>query len=301
MAKKKPTKEPEPEPEPEAAPEPEEVLAPAEYRPPMPSVEIMHPAVLGYKKGETGKMLWDPTLISPVCLGSIWEPAQPWVCLDSRVQHPASFMHHEDLTPGQAMDPTQIDMAMISPIFAGVALAKNKQTKARLSQRPQQPLVSASDQGKYLDDNVWPTLELALEKLQGALKYHIPVDVLDAYNGGRGGHDVQRVTHPGHAEEFDPLVWLSRYLGWYNPNTPSKYTRETAAIFIQRVFRGFLGRKEARAIRKARHVKRLAEERLALENKSATIIQAAYRGHSVRLFLRLGRTEDLVLGKALAT
>lgn len=301
MAKTKKAKEPEPEPEPEAPPEPEEVLAPAEYRPPMPSVEIIHPAVLGYKKGLTGKMLWDPTLISPVCLGSIWEPAPPWVCTDSRVQHPASFMHHEDLTPGQAMDPAQMDVSMISPIFAGVALAKNPSPKARLAQRAQQPLVSASDQGKYLDENVWPTLELALEKLQGALKYHIPRDVLDAYEGGRQGHETQRVSFPGHAEEFDPLSWLSRYLRWYNPNVPSRWTRETAAIQIQRVFRGFLGRKEARMIRMARHVQRLAEERLALENKSATTIQAAYRGHSVRLFLRLGRTEDLILGKALAT
>lgn len=218
----------------------------------------------------------------------IWEPAPPWVCTDSRVQHPASFMHHEDLTPGQAMDPAQMDVSMISPIFAGVALAKNPSPKARLAQRAQQPLVSASDQGKYLDENVWPTLELALEKLQGALKYHIPRDVLDAYEGGRQGHETQRVSFPGHAEEFDPLSWLSRYLRWYNPNVPSKWTRETAAIQIQRVFRGFLGRKEARMIRMARHVQRLAEERLALENKSATAIQAAYRGHSVRLFLRLG-------------
>lgn len=76
-----------------------------------------------YKKGETGKLLWDPTLISPVCLGSIWERDSPWVCLDSRVQHPASFMHHEDLTPGQAMDPATIDLAMISPIFAGTYVA----------------------------------------------------------------------------------------------------------------------------------------------------------------------------------
>jgi len=210
-------------------------------------------------------------------------------------------MHHEDLTPGQAMDPATIDLAMISPIFAGVALAKNAAPKSRLAQRPQQPLASASEQGKYLDENVWPTLELALEKLQGAIKYHIPGEVLDMYDGGRAGHAVQRVTYPGHAEQFDPLAWLSRYLMWYNPNIPSKWTPMSAAVMIQRHFRGYLGRREAREIRMARHVKKLAEERLALENKSATIIQAAYRGHSVRLFLRLGRTEDLVLGKALAT
>ena len=37
---------------------------------------------------------------------------------------------------------------------------------------------SSSAEGKYLDENVWPTLELGLEKLLNAVKYHVRDAVL---------------------------------------------------------------------------------------------------------------------------
>jgi hypothetical protein len=163
-------------------------------------------------------VVWDAALVSPVCLGAIWERALPWVCLDSRVVHPASFVHHADLTPGKALASQGLmDPAMVSPIFCGVAMNKNTPIPPKPTQRPQLPLISASNEGKYLDEHVWPTLELALEKLQNAMQYHIPKEVLDTYEGGHRGHAVQRVSYPGHAEEFDPLMWLSRYLTWFAP------------------------------------------------------------------------------------
>jgi hypothetical protein len=104
--------------------QPEEVLPPAEYPAAPPSVLDVHPAVMGYERGDTGDLIWDPSQTSAVCVGEVWERSRPWVCLDSRVLHPSSFTYHEDLSPAKKVDVATLDFAMTSPMFAGVGLTK---------------------------------------------------------------------------------------------------------------------------------------------------------------------------------
>ena len=82
------------------------------------------------------------------------------------------------------------------------------------------------------------------------------------------------------------------YLEWFNPNVPAKYTPVEAALKLQSFFRGYLSRKRVNKMRAVIAGAWAAEERRKLENKSATKIQALYRGHSVRLTLSLGMVVD---------
>jgi len=267
---------------------PEKKLPPVEYKQTKVSVEHTHPACLGHVPGQNGQLLWNPAKVSAVCLGSIWERKVPALWKDSRSAHPSTFGYHEDPAPGNAIDPAAYNPAMVSPIFAGAAMTENKPARTPAELRGLLPAQSSSAEGKYLDEQVWPTLELGLEKLLNAIKYHVPKDVVGSYPGGWNGADVQRVTKPRHAVDFDPLEWLATYLAWYNPNVPSKWTPETAATKVQSAYRGYRGRVRVNRLKEVIRLARAAADLAQLQNESATKIQALYRGHSVRLNLALG-------------
>lgn len=155
------------------------------------------------------------------------------------------------------------------------------------------PIVPTSTEAKYLEEKVWPTLEPAMERLLNALKYHMDPKDIDIFEGGWNDDSIHRVSRPELAQNFDPIAWLAQYLEWHNPNVPSRFTEDSAAIMIQCAVRKFKAKQELVRLKAEFAARKAAVDLERLRNKSATIIQACYRGHCVRLTLRLGRFEDL--------
>eukprot|EP00043_Microstomoeca_roanoka_P028945 m.20197 g.20197 ORF g.20197 m.20197 type:complete len:225 (+) comp8829_c0_seq1:228-902(+) len=156
-----------------------------------------------------------------------------------------------------------------------------------VSDRLFSPLLASSEEGKYLKEKLWPTLELALDKLTLAIKYHIPRDVRQQYQDP----GMARIRHPEHAINFRPIEWLATFLKRHNPYNPPALTPDAAAARIQAAFRGSQVRKRYKIQREeARHQKE--QELLAQRREAAAIkIQAVYRGHSVRLDLAMGKLQ----------
>mmetsp|Transcript_35743 Transcript_35743/g.93466 ORF Transcript_35743/g.93466 Transcript_35743/m.93466 type:complete len:246 (-) Transcript_35743:10-747(-) len=149
------------------------------------------------------------------------------------------------------------------------------------------PIQLASAEGRYLEEQVWPTLAPALEKLLLAVEYNTPKEVKERYPGGLHGPEVRRVTRPEDAE-FEPLQWLATYLDNYNPFQPSKFTPDTGALAIQCAWRQFLARR-IRGRKTAERDARVSAEALAQrQNAAATTIQALWRGYCVRQEIALG-------------
>lgn len=161
--------------------------------------------------------------------------------------------------------------------------------------RPIMPITSTSAEAVYLEEKVWPTLEPALERLLGAVRYHIDKADIAKLKGGPDDAQLHRVTRPELAKEFDPLAWLATYLDWYNPNVAPQFTEESAAIYIQCAYRKMRAKQELARLRKAYQERTAASDHRKLRNKSATIIQAVYRGHCVRMSFMLGRSADFSL------
>eukprot|EP00051_Salpingoeca_urceolata_P029386 m.489775 g.489775 ORF g.489775 m.489775 type:complete len:239 (+) comp27076_c0_seq1:254-970(+) len=165
-------------------------------------------------------------------------------------------------------------------------------TPPTLPSRSFLPATSQSHAGLYLEQNVWPVLLPALEKLFVALRKRVPLETRQAY----ADPSMRRIVCPEDAQGFDPVDWLATYLKRYNPNVPAKYNEQDAAIKIQATARGHRDRQLVRAKRT-----QLAHERaVRLESErrhaAATAIQAAFRGHCLRVSLALGKS-DLVLGR----
>ncbi|EGD74056.1 hypothetical protein PTSG_05748 [Salpingoeca rosetta] len=146
-------------------------------------------------------------------------------------------------------------------------------------------LQPTSDEGVYLKEKLWPTLELALDKLILAIKYHIPRDIRQQYEDP----SMAFTKHPEHAVNFNPIDWLGTFLKRHNPYNPPALTHDQAAARIQAAFRGSQVRKMYKVLREEARRKK-EEEDLARRREAAALrIQAAYRGHSVRLELATGR------------
>jgi len=138
-----------------------------------------------------------------------------------------------------------------------------------------------------LEENVWPTLRPALEKLLLAVQYNTPKEVKESYPGGPRGAEVLRVTRPEDAT-FEPLEWLALYLENFNPFQPMKFTRDTAAMTIQNAWRQKLARR-ALQLKAEEHAARMTAEALAArQDQAATAIQATWRGYCVRQEIALG-------------
>eukprot|EP01147_Barroeca_monosierra_P010826 gene10826-2904_t len=148
-------------------------------------------------------------------------------------------------------------------------------------------LETISDEGLFLKERLWPTLELALEKLILAIKYNIPQEIRKQYQDP----NMAFTRHPEHAVNFDPIQWLATFLKRHNPYNPPSLSREGAAQLIQAAFRGSRARKEY-TIQREEARRRKEEQELANRREAAaTKIQAVYRGHSVRLDLASGCLE----------
>jgi hypothetical protein len=132
-----------------------------------------------------------------------------------------------------------------------------------------------------LDENVWPVLSVALEKLLGALKARIPKSVRET----RGDASLR----PEDAVDFHPLLWLANYLKHYNPARPNRFSAEEAAVAIQALYRGHCVRRAARVAREQAEAEHIAREQATREARAAARIQALFRGHSVRVAIALGK------------
>eukprot|EP00056_Hartaetosiga_gracilis_P003639 m.65592 g.65592 ORF g.65592 m.65592 type:complete len:235 (-) comp11530_c0_seq1:926-1630(-) len=152
------------------------------------------------------------------------------------------------------------------------------------SSRPFSTLKANSEEGKYYEENILPTLDLALNKLILAIKYNIPKDIRSQYQDP----SMVRTNHPEHAIGFDPINWLATFLKRYNPNVPPKLSSEEAARIIQSGFRGARARSAYRKMTKAKRDKEEAEEIANRREKAALKIQSVFRGHSVRLAMETG-------------
>ncbi|EDQ86266.1 uncharacterized protein MONBRDRAFT_11052 [Monosiga brevicollis MX1] len=178
---------------------------------------------------------------------------------------------------------------------------------APLESRPTKPFVVASDEGLYLEEHVWPTLNLALEKLLSAIPYNIPKvctrsdsrphpslsnPPLQEIRQQYQDPSMRRIKHPEHAQ-FAPIEWLARFLKEHNPNKPPQLSTEQAAIVLQSYVRRKLARDHVARLRSHAAQQRAEREQAELRDAAARRIQAAYRGHSVRLALKAGKLQDI--------
>lgn len=161
--------------------------------------------------------------------------------------------------------------------------------------RPLMPITPTSAEAVYLEEKVWPTLEPALERLLGAVRYHIDHADIAKLEGGTDDMQLHRVSRPELAKGLDPLAWLANYLDWYNPNVTPQFTDNSAAIYIQCAYRKMKAKQELARLQMAHQERTAASDLRTLKNNSATIIQAAYRGHCIRMSLMLGRSADFSL------
>eukprot|EP00730_Choanoeca_flexa_P017595 TRINITY_DN8493_c0_g1_i6.p1 TRINITY_DN8493_c0_g1~~TRINITY_DN8493_c0_g1_i6.p1 ORF type:complete len:177 (+),score=25.49 TRINITY_DN8493_c0_g1_i6:333-863(+) len=151
-----------------------------------------------------------------------------------------------------------------------------------------QVLVLTANEGKYLDKEVWPTLQPALVKLLEAIKWNIPKHIRQQYQDPT----MRRTLHPEHAD-FNPVHWLATFLKEHNPNKPSRLSPDQAAVVLQTAVRGRNARRRVADMRTARENKIAQDIEDARRHAAAVKVQAAYRGHSVRLALSMGRLTDL--------
>eukprot|EP00045_Choanoeca_perplexa_P000274 m.13624 g.13624 ORF g.13624 m.13624 type:complete len:217 (-) comp10191_c0_seq2:128-778(-) len=159
---------------------------------------------------------------------------------------------------------------------------------APIAKRSHKPLSVCSEEGKYLDQAVWPVVQPALVKLLEAIKWNIPKEVRQQYQDP----SMKRTLHPEHAQ-FDPINWLATFLKEHNPNKPPRLSPDEAATVLQTHLRALRARQDVQSRREAKQQASAEAIESRRQNAAAVKVQAMYRGHSVRLALSMGRLTEL--------
>ena len=234
----------------------------------------------------------------PAQLGAVWRREAPFRTTDTRLCHPATVGYHCDLSRAAGEVGGAAAAATMSPCFMGRAMAANPAAEeGGGGRRGFLPVTPDSDATVYLATEVLPTLELGLERLLGAIKYSVPLEVRQTYEGGAyGSRAVERVSHPEHAVGFDPIAWLADYLHKFNPKRPPSFDRASAALKIQREWKRFQAREQLRLMQEEANRNLEAIKLEKRREQSAIKIQAMWRGNCLRQSLQLGRTQDFNLG-----
>lgn len=199
--------------------------------------------------------------------------------------HPAVLGYTTSRTGRVYVDVAKIHPAMVGAIWVPEGGQDEPVQQAPLPLRDLRPFEVISSEGKFLEKEVWPTLEPALHKLFTALQFQLP--------SRKHMSPFDRITDPEEARGFNPIQWLASYLKRNNPNAPGGMSLERAATLIQAAWRAFLARRVVTRMREqAAHARVLGEDE-AKRVRAATKIQAVFRGHSVRIALEVGQLSAL--------